>query len=263
MPDASCTGWQHTGVTLHACSQSQLVAGAHLDSCRFPGTISICSSCSSIVITRSLILGRVEGASGADLRSLQLIDTEIDGTGTAADGQSSIGNNNYTLLRANVHGASRGANVGFNDVIQDSWLHDWNPPSGAHVTGIGSNGGAHNQILHSWIVCSILGDPSGFACSSAFSIYGDDAPGSDDWLVQNNRFDSGSSYCMIVAGPPSKPYPYTNVRVLDNTFGDMFTAYWHVPQHNCSQYGPVAGWTTDASKGNLWSGNVDVNGVPE
>jgi hypothetical protein len=260
VPDASCTGYKHTGVTLHPCS-GPLEGGQTYDSCIFTGEVNV--SGANAAVTRSLIQGAVvyRTVDDGSLRGLSLTDVEIDSSGQL--GGASIGNNDYTCVRCDVHGGTRGANVGNGVTIQDSYLHDWTYTAGDHQTGIGSNGGAHNRILHNWIVCSDVNDPTSYGCSSAFSIYGDDSPGNDDWTVSHNRFDSGSSYCVVVAGPPSKPYPYTNIQFVDNTFGDLFAAYWKVPAHACTQYGPISGWMSDASAGNVWSGNVDVNGVAE
>jgi len=265
-PDENCTGYLHTGVTLHACSTT-LTSNTTYDSCKFTGVISM-GSVSNVTITRSLVVGRIEYSINGSLNNLHLTDVEIDGN-KIADGQSAIGNNDYTCVRCNIHGTNRGANVGFNVTIQDSYLHGWWPgnPANDHVTGVGSNGGANNTITHNSITCEILNDPTEYACSSGMSVYGDDAPGNNNWTITNNLINAGSSSCMIIAGPPAKPYPFTNMHVTGNHFGNEFEAYWNTndPSHNphtCSQYGPIdtqpSSWGVN---GNVWSGNVHSNGA--
>lgn len=253
-PDANSTGWQHTGVTLHACSLP-LVDPVY-DSCLFTGEVNV--SASNITVTRSKIVGTVNYrfSDGGSLRGLTLTDVEIDSSTSL--GGASIGNNDYTCIRCHVHGGTRGANVGFNVTIKDSYLHGWYASPGDHITGIGSNGGANNVIDHNNISCDITNDPSGYACSSALSVYGDDPPGNDNWKITNNLLNSGSSYCMVIAGPPSKPYPYTNITVTGNTFGNTGAQYWSKPDSQCTEFGAISGWTGGAT--NTWSGNKDIHG---
>jgi hypothetical protein len=266
VPTPACTGYAHTGVTLHDCTYSAAVTV--YDSCRFRGTVV--PSASNVRISRSLILGRVDYQTlGESLRGLTLTDVEINSTGIGP-GLASIGGWDWTCLRCYVHGGSRGAAVGDdgggNVTVQDSYLGDWVAVSPYHQTGLSGHGASHIRIIHNWIRCNNLNDPKNSGCSTALSIYGDSAV-NNDWLIQYNRFDSGSSYCVGTYGTPGKPYGYTNIRILNNTFGDLFQAYWdkvdpgNAP-HLCSQYGPIGGWTASAAKGNVASGNVDAQGRP-
>jgi hypothetical protein len=260
-PDENCTGYAHTGVTLHACAAP--LTQSTYDSCLFTGEVNV--SAANVKITRSKIVGYVayRTADNGSLRGLSLTDVEIDSTDY--QGGATIGNNDYTCVRCNVHGGTRGFNVGYNVTIKDSYSHGWHSQSGDHITGIGSNGGAHNVIDHNNISCDILNDASGYACSSGISVYGDDAPGNDDWTITNNLINSASSYCMIIAGPPSKPYPFTNMVVTGNHFGNVGARINNVPDSQCTEFGPVnqpGGGVHDWNSGttNTWSGNVDSNG---
>lgn len=256
-PDENCTGYAHTGVTLHACSTP--LTQPTYDSCLFTGEVNV--SASNITVTRSKIVGYVDFRTVDDgsLRGLTLTDVEIDSTNY--QGGATIGNNDYTCIRCNIHGGTRGFNVGYNVTIKDSYSHGWHSQPSDHITGIGSNGGAHNTIDHNNISCDILNDSTGYACSSGLSVYGDDPPGNDDWTITNNLINSGSSYCMVIAGPPSKPYPFTNMRVTGNHFGNMGAHARGLPDSQCTEYGPIS--TNSSSwgvNGNVWSGNVDSNG---
>ncbi len=260
-PDASCTGYAHTGVTLHTCSPK--LVNKTYDSCLFNGSIDVMAP--NIKVTRSKIVGvATYQSSDGSLHGLTLIDVEIDSSNDL--GSASLGNNDYTCIRCNVHGGTRGINIGFNVTIRDSYSHGWHSHDGDHITGVGSNGGAHNVVDHNNISCDILNDPSGYACSSGMSVYGDDAPGNNDWTITDNLLNSASSYCMIIAGPPSKPYPFTNMRITGNHFGNLGARARGLPDSHCTEYGPVNQpdgvhqWNSGTT--NVWSSNVDATGHP-
>lgn len=251
-PDASCTGWQHTGVTLHDCDTTLTDNNATYDGCLFDGGIVVVGT--NITVKRSKITGIVSAnwdANGS-LRGLTLTDVEIDGSPYFDPfGQAAIGLDNYTCVRCNVHNTGRGANFRNNVRIEDSYFHDFVYVSGAHQSAIGSNGGSNNTILHNNIQCNGVG---GSGCSGALVMYGDFDP-VDNILVQNNLFNTDGSYCTYAgsAGVASgKPYPHgTNVRYVDNRFGKKYYS-------GCGDNGPVAAWENNS--GNVWSGNAWADG---
>lgn len=256
-PNENCTGYKYTGVKLHPC-KSPLVAGETYDSCEFNGEVTVADP--NIVVTRSKINGIVNYRyqDGGSLRGLKLIDVEIDSSSYL--GGASIGNNDYTCNRCHVHGGTRGANVGFNVYIVDSYLHGWTSKPEDHITGIGSNGGANNVIDHNSISCDLLNNPTHYECSAGLSIYGDDAPGNNNWVVTRNLINSGSSYCLTIGGVPAKKYPITNSTVTDNKFGNFGARARGLPDAKCTEYGPanVVGFGAT----NVWRNNVDWNGNP-
>ncbi len=185
MPDASCTGVP-VGIVLRSCSNTLNVAGATYDGCLFRGSISV--QANNITIKNSKIAGgRVDTGYGKQ-SGLVLMDVEIDGENNDPNGQSAIGNDNYTCIRCNVWRTGRGAAIGSNVVLRDSWFHDFFKTPGAHQSAIGSNGGQNNQIIHNNLDCQ---DTS---CSGALVMYGDFDP-VNNVLVQNNLFNSPGSYC--------------------------------------------------------------------
>lgn len=247
-PDESCTGWQHTGVSLHtsACPTTITTDNATYDSCRFTGALLI--DASNVTITRSKIEGRVVPINSPDdsLRGLTLTDVEIDGQGEWDFNQSAIGNSDYTCTRCHIHSTGRGANIIENVLIQDSYLHGWVTQEGDHETAIGSNGGSGNQVVHNNVAC----DSSG--CSSALSLYGDFEQ-INDWLIEKNLFTTSSGgYCTHAGSDADKPFPNaTNVRYIDNHFSKQYNA-------QCGVFGPVTSWAFNT--GNVWSGNVWADG---
>jgi hypothetical protein len=243
MPDANCTGWQHTGVKLHDCPSTVTTANVTLDGCRFAGGLSV--QARNVTITRSRIEGLVEATylTNWSLGNLRLVDVEVDGGGKVDQfGRAAIGNNDYSCVRCHIHGTGRGANLGGNVTIQDSYLHDWVYVSGAHQTAIGSNGGRGFRIIHNNLICN----SGGPGCSAALSFYGDFAPVTDV-LVQNNLFNTNGAYCTFAGSTTAKPFPRgTQIRYIDNLFGKKYNK-------GCGLYGPVATW--EYYEGNVWSGN--------
>jgi len=235
MPDAACTGVP-AGVTLHSCSGNLTASGTY-DSCLFSGTVTV--SANNVTITRSKVSGGRVNAGYGNQTGLVLIDVEIDGGNR--DSTAGIGEDNYTCIRCNVWRTGRGANAGTNVVIRDSWFHDFYKTPDAHMSGIGSNGGNNNQIIHNNIDCQET------ACSGALVMYGDFEPIANV-LIQQNLFASPGSYCTYAGSVSGKPYPNaTNVRYLDNLWSKKYTPV-------CGMYGPVTSWAWNA--GNVWnSGN--------
>jgi hypothetical protein len=243
-PDENCTGWRHTGVTLRPCPNVITQDGTTLDSCRFGPDLEI--QARDVTITRSLVEGTVYATYLTDwsLGGLRLVDVEIDGGDRVVDGRSAaIGNDDYTCLRCHIHRSERGANLGRNVHIEDSYLHDWFEAPGAHQTAIGSNGGQDFTIIHNHLECLT---PDG--CSAALSLY-EDFDSIENVLIQHNLFNTNGSYCTY-AGQNG-----TSIRYIDNIFGTKF-------YDRCGQYGPVTDFRPNA--GNVWRGNryPDGSAVP-
>lgn len=247
MPNAACTGYAHTGVTLHSCALRITAPGTY-DSCRFAGTVVIAST--GVTISRSLIQGgHVEGSSGADLRSALLQDVTIIGAGN--DGSAAIGNNNYTCRRCDISGGLRGFAIGSNVVIEDSYAHNfwvqpssWKGANSVHQTAASTHGGAHIRITHSTLICG----SDSYACSSGVSLYSEDSPGISDVLIEQSYLATDAGFGIMFASLVSgKPYGITNTRVLNCIFGP-------------SEYGPVANFPSSQA-GNVWSGNKRENGT--
>ena len=182
MPDASCTGYAHTGVTLRSCSLRITAPGTY-DSCRFAGTVVIASS--GVTIKRSLIQGgHVEGSSGANLRGFAI-----------------------------------GSNVVIEDsYAHDFWVQSaaQRASNSVHQTAASTHGGAHIRITHSTLWCR----SDAYACSSGVSLYSEDSPGIDDVLIERSFIATDAGYGLMFASLVSgKPYGITNTRVVDCVFG--------------------------------------------
>jgi hypothetical protein len=250
IPDGACTGYVHTGVTLHECvPDGHLdVPNATYDSCHFPNGVVI--QAANITITRSFVEGpvRLHWSMGTDYQGVHFTDVEIGGAWTD---YSSIGiGSHLSCLRCDIHGNDSGAQLGnFNSLI-DSWSHGF-LKTGAHgaAASLGEGSGSHSVVVHNRLDCYRVTtdggplDPSG-GCSAALALY----DSLDDVLVQYNRFDSISGYCLYGGAPNG-----INLRILDNLFGNEWAT-------DCGgAYGLYRSWCPD-NAGNLWARNFSIDG---
>ena len=264
-PDASCTGWQHTGVALHNCSVpfGQVETdGAVFDSCYFASGLVI--KADNVTIKRSMIHGTVNAhwSSNYTLRGLVMTDVEIEVcsattiAGAAGCGvpnpsmdhnSAAIAGGEFTCTRCHVHNTDTGVHMGNGANLIDSYMHDFDYTDGDHGAGVGMGLGTgyHSQIIHNNIDCARLaGQPQ--ICSSALSIY--DEPLIDDVLVQSNLFNTVGAYCTYGGWQGG-----TNIRFIDNVYGRKYYP-------RCGAEGPTTAFVP-SNPGNVFSGNVYPDGT--
>lgn len=267
-PDAACTGWQHTGVTLGECDEGDGDNDGHLtktnavyDSCLFQGFLRI--QADNITIRRSKIIGVIAPHYTAprNYRGLVLEDVEITSftddelaAALAPGGDQNVDPGqdapiadgaNYSLLRGHVHHAATGIGGGDASSIVDSYIHDMTYTIGAHQAAVGVNQAIGMQIVHSNLNCfrwnvGMTGFVQG--CSSALSLY--DEGELNGVLVKNNLLNTAGGYCTIAGGPTG-----TGLEYIDNHFGKEH-------HDDCGSYGPVSGWDNASEPTNVWQGNV-------
>jgi hypothetical protein len=246
-PDAACTGWQHTGVTLHTCNDGIDPGDGHLtvpnktyEGCEFPNGVMI--QAAGITIQRSRVVGqvRVHDSLNGDYRGAKLVDVEIDGGAHPSPDFAAISaGSNISCVRCHIHGTATGYHLGNNNVLRDSYIHDF-VDTGAHgaAAGTGQGAGDNTIVEHNNLQCSRTNGAA--HCSSALSLY--DEPTLDNVLVRNNLFNSVSGYGMYGGGPQG-----THIQVIDNVFGQKYYP-------TCGLFGPVAAFYA-GNTGNVWSGN--------
>jgi hypothetical protein len=254
-PDEYCTGWRHTGVTLHNCD-AQTDNGyiweegvKSFDSCYFSKALTV--KAAKVTITRSEVHGYISThwSNNYDFRGLTLIDVEIEDQGDPKAEAAAIGGHNFSCTRCNVHHTGTGIHFGDNSVVKDSYTHDFNYTPEAHGSGVaaGQGTGSNAVIIHNNIQCNRLaGQPT--ICSSALSIYPEtNKQGGTvhDVRVEKNLFNTTGAYCVYAGGLPA-----TNIDFIDNYFGKRFT-------RNCAGYGPVASYEKAGGK---WINNVWADG---
>jgi hypothetical protein len=269
-PDASCTGWEHTGVTLTTITPSTPVDGAYfdpdgnmnvtedgkvIDGIRFDGCIFIRAD--NVTIKRSLLTRGwcAEGTISAQLGSytnITIEDVEIDGE-NEDPGFSGISGNNFTCLRCNIHNVGTPIRAAANVTVTDSYLHDNSFGGSSHNTGMSMHEGGNVIVRHTNIRCNAGGN-----CTGAFEINSRDSYINtgvviDDVLLENNLFYTDTGYCLYGGwdNHMGTPTHATNIHVINNAF--QYTA------STCGDLGVVANWAPTsgnaASAGNVWSGN--------
>jgi hypothetical protein len=256
-PDEQCTGYEHTGVTLHTdgCPTKITTANATYDGCLFTDSIEVLAE--NVTITRSKVQGDVSPALGSepyagDLRGLTLIDVEIDGLDQAVD-DSGIFGLNFSCLRCNIHGVGSPIRTVSNVKVTDSYLHDNSYGGASHNSGM-SMRGDNIEVTHNNIRCD-----ASWNCSGAFQIYAKDTDSGhiDNVLAQHNLFYSETGYCIYggwTYDNGSLIGQASNVRILDNAF--LSSAQW--PDKVCGDIGASGGWPAPdqaAAAGDQWSGN--------
>lgn len=263
-PDANCTGWAHTGVTLKTVP-GQVASGtgwnwegspfnyvkitgsnAILDGLDIQGCVYVDTGVRNITIKRSRIAGacnyviRLDNTEDASL-GLVLTDVEIDGKGNGAVGLKGSG---FTATRVNVHDYSgKGLMTGSNTLVEDSYIHDpaCYPPD--HQSAMGTNGGASNIILrHN----HVDGRPT--ECTSGGIANYDDFGAFHNILIEKNLINSGG-YCLKAGFEDNNAAGNTGMQVLNNVFGRKYSADCGDP------FGVVSNWMPGVS-GNVWSGNT-------
>jgi hypothetical protein len=258
-PDASTTGWAHTGVTLarHDGDLNVTTNGTIVDSLDVHGDINVRAN--NVTIRRSRIVhGQINNTrrvnnggviTETQYTGLVVEDVEFDGRpfeSRVTAYRAPLGGNEYTARRCDVHHWGDGFIARNNVLIEDSYIHDLisegDPAStGSHNYAAGGNGGSHVIIRHNRLECSADN------CSATVPFYGDFEP-LDDILVQNNLINGGQ-YCIMGGSIPAKPFPNaTRIRFLDNRLGRKYFPA-------CGHYGPAT-YFDSAGTGNQWANNV-------
>jgi hypothetical protein len=271
-PDASCTGWRHTGVTLRAVPAALTSGpgwrwengavvvdrrGAVLDGLDISGCVRVFAD--DVTLRRSRVACKdyylIKTVDPPRHHTGLLVeDVELDGLGGLA-GSTGIAFDSYTARRVDVHGLSSLAfKLGSHTTVEDSYVHDFvcGRQDGVatndllHQAGIGTNGDATDMVVrHNTIDL----DRDGAACQSGGIANYHDFGTFDRMVIEHNSIDTAGGYCLK-AGVHQDGQPYrdsTGVRVTGNVFGRKYAA-------GCGSYGPVSNWA--AGPGNVWSGNT-------
>jgi hypothetical protein len=274
-PNADCTGWKHTGVTLNAVpSQISSGAGWHVDTVAgqqiFYVTednavidgldIDLCVKvfANNVTIKRSRIrcsdyyAVRVSDPPKR-YHGLELIDVELDGLGQAGSTTIAVEESEGGhFLRVDVHSmGSSGPRIGSGTTIEDSYIHDFICNPGDHTAGISSNGGGRDIVVrHN----NIDIDHRPGCASAAWAIYLDF--GTYDGILTEKNLFNGGAYCSYAAlAVPGSAYPpAVNVQFIDNVFGRKYSAA-------CGLYGPIAQWAD--KPGSVWRHNTWGPGAME
>lgn len=276
-PDARCTGWQHTGVSLanHTGSCTLSTPNAVYDSTQFNCTVVIAAE--NITIKRSQVNGVVDNASNHG--GLLLEDVLIDGNNGGAQcvgrsltsGTTSAG---FTLRRVHARNCSH-AVYAKRFTVEESFFENINGSGTQHIESILGTGPGPMVVRHTTIIgeanaASGPWNPSDGGVSSAVSFYVHGSFWPDitqgvtferNYVRANAGGGSRAGYCLYGGASTSGDGGNTTNGIFrDNVFARGTGG-------KCGSFGPV---TVPASgPGSCWSNNrfddgtpITVSGVP-
>ena len=229
-PSASNTGVP-AGIALkssgsiRATTPNQVINGLDIS-----GDVSI--EASGVVIKNSRIHG--SGTYGVYVRSgsVTITDSEIYGP------ENAIAGNNWTATRVDIYGTyGDGVKFGSNVLLQNSWIHDLKPASGAHADGGQMQSGVTNLVVRGNVI-----DLSKVSNSnSALFLAPDLGPSSNGPVTIDGNWLDGGNYIVFCVDGNNGQYIVKNITIKNNKFGRN------------SNYGPSRINVTISQSGNVWA----------
>jgi parallel beta-helix repeat protein len=252
-PDATNTGVP-AGITLtkQTTTDSCLVISEDhtvIDAVHVTGCIDV--EANNVTIQNSRVTGTTwwaikYGSTNPNVTGLKILHVKIDsipGQGPAAEGGypygiSTQGAGSLEVGYSDISGFKDGIDVA-HGYIHDNWIHDMSKYTGSHTQGIyvwKPPAGTSLLINHNTIT-DIIQDST----AAIFMVLGiHDVTVEDNWLA-------GGSFTLYGGGTDAR-----NIQAFNNKFSTEIAP-------NGGNFGPVSYWST-AKTGNVWSGNVWVNG---
>jgi|GEM_PF-3950250 len=263
MPTPSCTGWQHTGVTLTAVNSLYYATtpGEVLDSKEFKGGIRV--EADNVTIKRSLVEGKDSGpgagiwidagVSGTLVEDVEI--TSLPGADPSNDTQivdraiTGSKTNNLTIRRVYAHRMIRGLEYGCNNtLIEDSYVDDEINPSDAHMSAIG---GESCSTFNLTVRHNNIGLAPNVNDSSTLLFYPPQvgAYGSQVFnVLYENNLIYGGTYCLWISSDPQFSGTLT---VRNNQFG---TKYYSACGRYNTHFKDNTG--TEGSLNVIWTNNT-------
>ena len=227
IPDATNTGVPTDTVLTPSGGFTVTTAGAVIDAKDISGTVNIAAP--NVTIRRSRFTGGNEWyAIYIQSGNVRVEDSEFrGGYHTAA-----IAFDNWVGVRLNVHDLpDDGFKLGNNATLQDSYLHDFTPESGAHADGIQMQDGVTNStIVHNNI--NIAGNAAIFLCPSL-------GPTTNGPVLVDGNLLGGGNYTLYNVDGDHGHYHVHNITIRNNRW------------LRNARYGPV-----DQNVASNWSNDV-------
>src|SRR6266545_397322 len=234
-PDANCTG-----------VPAGTVLGTYSGPCTIttPNTIidaktincDVTIAANNVTIKRSKVNGAID--SGGAAYHFEVIDSEVDGTPGGPQQITSIGGQNFLLLRVEVTGGSRSVLCEHDCEVRDSWLHGQEMPDNVdwHLSAVRLS--QRSRVIHNTLSCDKAPNNVDGGCSANQTGY-PDFEITKDWLMEKNllKGNPGVAYCSYGGAAMGKPYSNdpnnaTYVVYKDNVFE-------RGPTGHCGAYGPI------------------------
>ena len=169
-------------------------------------------------------------------------DTEITG------GQNGIQFANWTCRRCNIHGQSQdGVKLGSNVLLEDSWIHDLAPESGAHADAAQMQNGVSNLVVRRNTLDSRGVGEAGapHMGNAALFVAPSLGPNSDGPVLLENNLLAGGNFTLHFSDGNYGQYHQRGVTIRGNRW-----------KRGTFRYGPVR--VNDAC---AWTDNAFEDGV--
>lgn len=254
-PNASCTGYQHTGVTLTPYTGPMTIttAGTVIDGKLISGDLNIVAN--NVTVKRSKVQGgRINTGYSAQSGAV-IEDVEIDAGRSVS---SCIGESNFTARRVNLHGCGQGVNA-YNFTLTDSYIHDLYGENVVHSEAILGYGGGivvrHNYLSGNYgATGSWSPTDGGMSSSVSFYTHGSWGP-MNNVVFEQNRLNVGggardyAGFCLYAGGS----------LMSNGTFRDNVFARHPQNPSRCGYHGTVTDFPTGG--GSCWSNNKFEDGT--
>ncbi|MEY2958070.1 MAG: hypothetical protein RLZZ01_638 [Actinomycetota bacterium] len=231
-PTAATTGVPAGTVLRSSGSLTITTPGTTIDGLDITGSVTI--NASNVTIRRSRITGSAFALIrvASNVTGVRIEDVEIDGRGTAGQGNSMGVYGPATVVRSNIHGVENGVTPFSGSVVTDNYIHGLSAPGSPHYDGIQIDGGASNIRIERNTID--MREHSQTATVMIDNYFGP----TDNILVNGNRL-LGGGYTVYSDGQFSGG-PITNVTFSNNRMG---RGYW--------------GYASIVRNSPVWTGNVD------
>ena len=211
--------------SIRATTANQVIDGLDIS-----GDVSI--EAPGVVIKNSRIHG--SGTYGVLVRSgsVTISDTDIYGP------ENAIAGNNWTASRVDIYGTyGDGVKFGSNVTLQNSWIHNLTPASGAHADGGQMQSGVQNLVVRG----NVIDVSSASNSNAALFLAPDLGPSSNGPVVIDSNWLDGGNYTVYCVDGNNGQYIVKNISITKNKFG------------RSSDYGPARINVPITQSGNVWA----------
>lgn len=177
--------------------------------------------------------------------SVDVWDSEFIGnTATFSGEEMAVRGQGWRLHRVNIHGYRDGGGIDGNNLVENSWIHDFVVSDACeHADGFQSLGDASNIVIRHNTIDMALD-----SCMTAPVHLGDEYGGNSDVTVSDNWL-AGGSYVFYASMAPGD-HPSQAIRFIGNHLSSKY-----FPRYGA--YGVVNFWVP-TTPGAVWSRNIDA-----
>ena len=201
-----------------------------VDGLDISGSVSVAAP--GVVIKNSRIHGSATYGILVSSGSVTIADTELYGS------ENAIAGDGWVAIRVNIHGVSEdGVKLGDNVTLQDSWIHDVTPSSGAHSDGGQMQSGVRNLVVKH----NVIDMSSAPSANSALFLAPDLGPSSSGPVTIDGNWLDGGNYTLFCVDGNNGQYLVQNISITNNRFG------------RAGGYGPSRINVAVVQSGNVWS----------